>query len=223
MKAIRMSGVGGPEVLELAEIPVPAAGPNQILVRVHAAGVNPIDYKLRKTGALGFGAGKILGFDAAGTVEAVGAGVGEFRVGDRVFYSPDFSLPGAYAEYNVVQASLVAPMPTNLSFEEAAALPLAGMTGYDALFSRGGTGLGHTVLIAAANGGVGVARGADGESGGGVCVCDGVEPFSGICAEHSGGWTGGPSAGAGPFVELPDGELVGGDWQGMPGGAGRGV
>jgi len=116
--------------LQLTDLPKPAPGPNQILVRVHAAGVNPIDYKLRKTGALGFGPGKVLGFDAAGTVEAVGVGVTDFQAGDRVFYSPDFSLPGAYAEFNVVHANLVAPMPKNLYFEQAAGVPLAGMTAW---------------------------------------------------------------------------------------------
>jgi NADPH:quinone reductase len=155
MQAVVMSAVGGPEVLQLVEVPVPAPGPNQLLVRVHAAGVNPIDFKLRKTGALGFGPGKVLGFDAAGTVESVGPGVVDFKPGDRVFYSPDFSLPGAYAQFNLVRAELVAPMPNNLSFEQAAALPLAGMTAYDALFSRGQVALGNTVLISAANVGVG--------------------------------------------------------------------
>jgi NADPH:quinone reductase len=155
MKAIIMSAVGGPEVLQLAELPKPSPGPNQIVVRVHAAGVNPIDYKLRKTGALGFGPGKVLGFDAAGTVDSVGPGVAEFQPGDRVFYSPDFSLPGAYAQFNLVRADLVAPMPPGLSFEQAAAIPLAGMTAWDGLFTRGHLALGQTVLIAAANGGVG--------------------------------------------------------------------
>lgn len=155
MKAIVMSAVGGPEVLQLAELPTPAPGPNQILVRVHAAGVNPIDYKLRQTGALGFGPGKVLGFDAAGTVAETGPGVADFQPGDRVFYSPDFSLPGAYAQFNLVHAHLVAPMPANLSFEQAAVIPLAGMTAWDGLFTRGGLALGQTALITAANGGVG--------------------------------------------------------------------
>ncbi len=155
MKAVIMSAVGGPEVLRVADVATPTAGANQILVRVHAAGVNPIDYKLRQTGALGFGAGKVLGFDAAGVVEAVGAGVTDFAAGDKVFYSPDFSLPGAYAQFNVVRAELVAHMPARLSFEQAAAIPLAGMTAWDGLFTRGGLTLGQTALITAANGGVG--------------------------------------------------------------------
>src|ERR1041384_1476845 len=121
MKAVVMSAVGGPEVLVVQERERPAPQAGQLVGRVKAAGVNPIDYKLRKTGALGFGPGKVLGFDVAGIVEEVGVGVNDFKAGDRVFYSPDFSLPGAYAEFNVVHASLVAPMPAGLTFVEAAA------------------------------------------------------------------------------------------------------
>ena len=155
MKAIAMSGVGGPEVLRLVDVPKPTAGPNELVVRVRAAGVNPIDYKLRKTGALGVGAGTILGYDVAGIVEEIGPGVTDFKPGDRVFYSPDFSLPGAYAEFHLVHSRLVAAMPSNLSFEQAAALPLAGTTAWEAMFNRGGVSVGHNILIAGANGGVG--------------------------------------------------------------------
>lgn len=155
MRAMTMNGVGGPEVLRLVDVPRPVAGPNELLVRVKAAGVNPIDYKLRKSGAMGAGPGTILGFDVAGIVEEAGAAVSEFNVGDRVFYSPDFSLPGGYAEFHLVQSRLVARMPENLSFEQAAALPLAGTTAWEAMFNRSGISLGQTVLIAGANGGVG--------------------------------------------------------------------
>lgn len=155
MKAIVLSAIGGPEVLTLKDLPVPSAGPNQVLVRIKAAAVNPIDYKLRKTGALGIKPGDILGFDAAGVVEAVGPGVSHLKRGDEVFYSPGFGLPGAYAEYNVADASIVALKPAKLSFIEAAALPLAGMTAYDGVVVRGNIRLGHNVLISAANGGVG--------------------------------------------------------------------
>jgi NADPH:quinone reductase len=155
MKAIVMTAVGGPEVLQLADLPKPTPGPNQLLVRLHAAGVNPLDYKLRKTGTQGFGPGRVLGFDAAGTVEQVGPGVTSFKPGDRVFYSPDFTTIGTYAQFGVVSADIAAPMPPGLSFEQAAAIPLAGMTAWQGLFDRGSLTLGQTVLIAAANGGVG--------------------------------------------------------------------
>lgn len=155
MKAIVLTQIGGPEVLQLADLPTPSPGPNQLLVKVHAAGVNPIDYKLRQTGALGIKPGAVLGFDVAGTVEALGPGVHDFKIGDQVFYSPAFGLPGAYAQFNLVDAAIVAPMPKGLSFIEAAAIPLAGMTAWDGVVTRGDVRLGQTVLITAANGGVG--------------------------------------------------------------------
>jgi NADPH2:quinone reductase len=155
MQAIIMTGVGGPDVLQLADIPTPAPGPNQLLVRVRAAGVNPIDCKVRKSGAFGAGHGTVLGHDAAGVVEAIGPGVSSFKPGDRVFYSPDWSIPGSYAQYHLVSSDLPVVMPGNLSFEQAAAIPLAGITAYDALFTRAGLALGDTVLVSAANGGVG--------------------------------------------------------------------
>ncbi len=155
MKAMILSALGGPEVFRLADLPKPAPGPGQLLVHVRAAAVNPIDYKLRQTGALGIKPGDILGFDAAGIVEAIGAGVHDFGLGEEVFYSPGFGLPGAYAEYNVVPANIVARKPANLSLVEAASIPLAGQTAYSALFNRGDLRLGQTILISAINGGVG--------------------------------------------------------------------
>ena len=161
MKAVIMSSAGGPDVLKFAEIPDPVPGLNELLVRVMAVGVNPIDYKLRTEGAAGpksarvpLPPGFILGFDVAGIVEACGAGTTRFRPGDRVFYSPDFRR-GAYCEFNVVPENLVALMPRNCSFAQAAAIPLAGTTAHDSLFSRGKLVLGETILISAANGGVG--------------------------------------------------------------------
>jgi NADPH:quinone reductase-like Zn-dependent oxidoreductase len=155
MKAIVMTAIGGPEVLQVADLPKPAAGPNRVLVRVHAAGVNPIDYKLRKTGALGAKAGTVLGFDVAGVIESVGVGVTDLAPGDEVYYSPAFGAPGGYAEYHVADAALVARKPRMLSFEQAAAIPVAGMTAWDGVVTRGQVGLGQTVLVTAAAGGVG--------------------------------------------------------------------
>jgi NADPH:quinone reductase len=156
MKAVVMTGVGGPEVLAVKDIPAPPApGPGQLLVRVKAAGVNPIDYKIRKSGHMGYGAGHVLGFDAAGIVENIGPGVSDFKSGDRVFYSPEFTYMGAYAQLNLVQSKIVAHIPTDLSFEEAAAIPVVGQTAWDGLFTRGQLALGQTAFIAAANGGVG--------------------------------------------------------------------
>jgi NADPH2:quinone reductase len=156
MKAMVITGIGGPEVFALADVPRPVAGPGQLLVQVQAAGVNPIDYKLRQSGALGVGAGAVLGFDVAGVVEAVGPGVTAFAAGDKVFYSPGFGRPGAYAECNVVDASIVAKMPASLDFVQAAAVPLAGMTALGAVYTRGQVRVGQTVCVSAVNGGVGM-------------------------------------------------------------------
>jgi len=146
---------GGPEVLQQKDIPIPEVGPNQLLVRVMAAGANPLDYKLRRTGAFGYGPGSVLGFDAAGVVEKVGPGVTEFKPMDEVFYSPDITGPGSYAQYHLTAADIVVKKPKNLTFIEAAAAPLAGMTAWQTMIDRGGLRLGQRVLIHGAAGGVG--------------------------------------------------------------------
>ncbi len=155
MRAIVLAGNGDASMLQVADVPKPAPAPGQLLVQVQAVGVNPIDYKLRQTGAFGFSTGAILGFDCAGVVEAVGPGVREYKRGDAVFYSPDFSGPGAYGEYHCVSADIVAFKPKCLDFIEAAAIPLAGMTAWDSIMDRGALRLGETVLIHGAAGGVG--------------------------------------------------------------------
>jgi NADPH2:quinone reductase len=157
MKAMILKAPGGPDMLELADLPRPVPGPNQLLVRIHAAAINPIDYKLRQTGAMGVSAGSILGFDAAGTVEALGPGVTGFKPGDEVFYSPGFGGgdTGTYAEFGLVAAHICAPKPVNLSFAEAAAVPLAGQTALGMVYTRGHVRVGQTVCVSAANGGVG--------------------------------------------------------------------
>ncbi len=142
----------------MREIALPKGGEvgaNEMLVRVKAAGVNPIDYKIRKNGLFKAGAGTVLGFDIAGVVEKVGAGVRDFVAGDAVYYSPEFSTSGGYAEFQVVDAGIVAHKPASLSFVEAAAVPVAGMTAWDGVMTRGAVKLGETVLVSAANGGVG--------------------------------------------------------------------
>lgn len=155
MKAMIITANGGPEVLALRDVPVPAVGMGQLLVKVQAAAVNPIDCKLRKTGAFGFGPESILGFDVCGTIERMGPDVTGFAVGESVYYSPDFSGPGGYAQYHLVQASLAAPKPSTLSFIDAAALPLAGQMAWDGIVERGQVRLSDTVLIHGASGGVG--------------------------------------------------------------------
>jgi NADPH2:quinone reductase len=157
MKAIVVRAWGGPERLEAADMPKPVPANNQVLVRVRAASVNPVDFKIRRSGDwAGLPKPSILGYDAAGVVEAVGAGVTHLAPGDEVFYSAKiFGRQGTYAEYHVEDADIVAKKPPGLSFEQAAALPLAAMTAYDSVVTFFQTKPGDTVLIHAGAGGVG--------------------------------------------------------------------
>jgi NADPH:quinone reductase-like Zn-dependent oxidoreductase len=155
MKAQVIREFGGPEVFEFREWPKPEPNPTEILVKVYASSINPVDYKIRKAGSwAGVKPPAIIGYDAAGVVEKTGIGVKRFKPGDEVFYSSRIEEQGTYAEYHAVDESIVALKPENLSFEEAASLPLAGCTAWDAiLFMQ--IKLGQTVLIHAASGGVG--------------------------------------------------------------------
>jgi len=156
MRAMVITAFGGPEVFQATEVPKPEPKPTEVLVRVHAASINPVDYKIRAAGSwAGIVPPAIIGYDAAGVVQAVGACVTAFKPGDEVFYTPAiFGRQGSYAEYNVTDESIVALKPKNLSFVEAASLPLAGCTALDAVeYMR--IRPGHTVLIHAAAGGVG--------------------------------------------------------------------
>jgi NADPH:quinone reductase-like Zn-dependent oxidoreductase len=157
MRAIIAERPGGPEVLQLREVERPTPGATEILVRVHAAGINPTDWKSRSGGGLAGGAFPlILGYDVAGVVEAVGPGVTLYRPGDEVLGMPLFPhLPGAYSEYVVAPARHFAPKPASLSFEEAAGLPLAALTAWQGLVDTGKVKPGQRVLVHAAAGGVG--------------------------------------------------------------------
>lgn len=158
MKAIIIREFGGPEKFELAEMPKPTPGPGQVLVKVKAASVNPVDYKIRlyPSNWARVPVPAILGYDAAGTVESVGPGVTHLKPGDDVFYCARiFGRQGTYAEYHVEDAEIVALKPANLSFEEAASLPLAAMTAYDHIVTFFQTKPGDTVLVHAGAGGVG--------------------------------------------------------------------
>ena len=158
MRAVVLTAFGGPERLELQEVEKPAPGPGEILVRVMAAGTNPVDAKIRANGRwAGIEPPVILGYDAAGVVEAVGPGVSDFQPGDEVYYTPEIfgNRWGTYAAYNVVPASIVARKPAGLSFAEAAAIPLAGGTAWEAIVRRLQVRPGETVLIHGAAGGVG--------------------------------------------------------------------
>lgn len=159
MQAIVMSAIGNPEVLQQRELPEPAISqPNDILVRLKAAGVNPVDTKLRKNG-LYFPEGlpAVLGCDGAGIVEKVGSSVRNFALGDQVFfcYGGLGRSSGNYAEYNVLPACAAAHKPAEITFGEAAAAPLVLITAWETLFDRAGMKAGQKVFVHAGAGGVG--------------------------------------------------------------------
>lgn len=159
MKAVRINAFGGPEVLQLQDVarPVPAA--DEILLKVYASGVNPVDWVVREGGNDALRAyltlPLTLGWDAAGVVAEVGSAVTGFAVGDAVYGVPNFPGDGSYAEYCVAKASQFAPKPNSLSFNEAAGVPLAGLTAWTGLFGHGQLRAGQRVLIQGASGGVG--------------------------------------------------------------------
>jgi NADPH:quinone reductase-like Zn-dependent oxidoreductase len=156
MRAIRQLTLGGPEVLELTDVPRPEPGPTEVLVRVAAAGVNPVDWKVRARGGLLGEPPFTVGWDVAGVVEELGRGVTRFEPGDRVFGMPRFPREaGAYAEYVTSASRQLARIPDGLGDVEAAALPLAGLTAWQSLVETADVGPGSRVLILAAAGGVG--------------------------------------------------------------------
>jgi zinc-binding alcohol dehydrogenase family protein len=141
------------------ELPVPQPGPRDLLVEVEAIAVNPVDYKVRQNADPGEEP-KVLGWDAAGTVVAIGGDVELFKVGDEVYYAGALDRPGANSRFHAVDERLVGPKPTTLSFAEAAALPLTSLTAWEGLFDRldlrnGGLEQTGTLLVTAAAGGVG--------------------------------------------------------------------
>jgi NADPH:quinone reductase-like Zn-dependent oxidoreductase len=150
MKAIRIHAYGGPEQMQLDDAPVPACGPNDVLVRVVAAGINPVDWKIR-AGAMAQGLPKLfpitLGSDAAGIVAAVGGAARGFKAGDEVFFYAEFARGGTYAEYVAVDASQVALKPRSVPFATAAALPTPGQAAWTALIDSAQIERGMRVLI----------------------------------------------------------------------------
>ena len=153
MKAERIHTFGGPDVLQLEEVSRPQPGPSEVLVRVHAAGVNPVDWKIRE-GHLRAPLPSVMGSDFSGVVEELGPGVRDFKVGDAVFGEvADES--GSYAEYALAPVSQVAKKPAGLDHIHAAALPVASLTAWQALFDSGQLQPAQRVLIHAASGGVG--------------------------------------------------------------------
>lgn len=148
--------LGGPEVLEIATVPVPTARPNEILVRVHAAGLNPTDWKHRATGGFLGQPPFTLGWDVSGVVEAVGIGVASFVPGDEVFGMLSYPFgAGSHAQYVSAPASWFAPKPRGVDHVQAGALPLVALTAWQALDRYAKLQPGQRVLIHAGAGGVG--------------------------------------------------------------------
>lgn len=140
-------------------LPEPGPGPRDLLVEVRAVSVNPVDTKLRRNSAPAAGQARVLGFDAAGVVRAVGSEASLFKPGDRVWYAGSIARPGSNAELQLVDERIAGPMPASLDFAEAAALPLTAITAWELLFDRLQVSRGHssaqTLLVTGAGGGVG--------------------------------------------------------------------
>ena len=156
MKAIRIHNYGGPEVLRFEEVVVPAPGTDELLIKVQAASVNPLDWKTRAGYLKDYFPHKlpfIPGWDASGIVEGTGSGVTKFKKGDEVYVKTNHD--GTYAEYAIVTEREAAIKPTSVDFIYAAAIPITALTAWQALFEKGQLAAGHKVLIHAAAGGVG--------------------------------------------------------------------
>lgn len=157
MKAVRIRSFGGPEVLEFTDVEKPEPKDDEVLIRVRAASVNPVDYKIRSGGypvVKQDQLPKVLGRDVAGEIERCGRAVRDLEAGDTVYAMLDGG-PGGYAEYVTVKADLVAPKPEQLDYRAAAAVPLAGLTAWQGLFDHGHLQAGQRVLIHGGAGGVG--------------------------------------------------------------------
>jgi len=156
VKAIRVKEFGGPEVLRLEEVQTPQPGPGELVVRIHAAGVNPVETYIRAgTYARLPNLPYTPGNDAAGVVEQVDAGVTEFKAGDRVYTAG--SISGTYAEFALCKKEQVHPLPANVSFARGAAMGTPYATAYRGLLQRAAAEPGETVLVHGASGGVGTA------------------------------------------------------------------
>ncbi len=154
MKAIRIHEFGGPEVMKYEEIPEPEPGQSEVRIKIIAAGVNPIDWKIRK-GLIGeFPLPMTVGLDIAGIVDSVGKGEVTFQTGEEIFAKVSIG-QGGYAEYAVVNSTQVARKPKSIGFVESAAIPTAGLAAWQSLFDIARLEKGQSILIHGAAGGVG--------------------------------------------------------------------
>lgn len=157
MKAQILNSFGGPEAFKLSDVPKPVPRAGQVLVRVHATSINPLDFQIRRGDYVDYvPLPSITGHDVSGVVEAVGPGVTSFVPGDEVWYTPQiFDGPGSYAEYHVASESIIGKKPASLSHLEAATLTLVGGTAWEALVVRAALRVGESILIHGGAGGVG--------------------------------------------------------------------
>jgi NADPH:quinone reductase-like Zn-dependent oxidoreductase len=158
MKAARIHAYGASSEIRIEDAPIPALQPDEVLIRVVATSVNPVDWKIRKgflKTFIPYEMPLIMGWDVSGIVEKTGTAVTRFKPGDAVYSRPDIKRNGAYAEYIAVREAEVAVKPATVSHVEAASLPLVSITAWEALFTTAGLSKGQRVLIHAGAGGVG--------------------------------------------------------------------
>ena len=158
MKAVRIHEYGGRDVLRYEDCPLPAITDDEVLIRVIATAINPVDWKIREgylQEMIPYEFPLTLGWDLSGIVEETGKNVKSFTIGDAVYSRPEITRNGAYAEYIAVRENEVAIKPTTVSFAEAASIPLAGITAWEAVIDSGEIKKGQSILIHAASGGVG--------------------------------------------------------------------
>ena len=158
MKAVRIHNYGGSEVLKIEDIPIPDYADDDLLIKIYATSVNPVDWKVREGYLQGMNLHTLpltLGWDVSGVVEKIGSSVKRFKVGDEVYTRPSIDRDGSYAEYIAVKESIVDHKPKSITHVEAASIPLAGLTAWTALVKTAEIGPGKRVLIHAAAGGVG--------------------------------------------------------------------
>lgn len=191
MKSVIIERYGKPEVLKIKEIPIPQIENDEILIKVLASSVNPVDWKVRK-GMLRIMPGqklpKMLGADLCGIIEKIGEGVEGFKKGDEVYGMISAIQGGAYAEYVVAKSDQVSLKPSNLKFTEAAGIPLAALTAYQALKRIGNLQVGETVCVNGCSGGVGhfavqIAK-TLGATVTGICSTNNVEFAKGLGADE---------------------------------------
>ncbi len=191
MKAVLIRQFGPPGVMEIEEVEKPSVSNDRVLIRVHYSSVNPVDWKIRN-GSLRLISGSRfpmrLGFDVAGEVVETGPSAVKFKAGDRVFGMLDYNRRGAYAEYASTGENNIAVIPKGLDLREAAAIPLAGLTAYQALHDKGRIESGKRILVKGASGGVGsfavqIAK-ARGALVTGVCRTENVELVKSLGADR---------------------------------------